>query len=63
MERFTIRDDSGQAFTKLPKQSFSSPLTTQAAIERLAQYEDTGLTPEEIRMLQYQIAELQSVER
>ena len=51
MKRFTIRDDSGQAFTKLPYTSFQSPVTTQAAIERLAEYEDTGLTPEEIKDL------------
>lgn len=50
MDRLTIRDNTGKALTKLPSQSFSSPITTQNAIERLAQYEDTGLTPQEIML-------------
>ena len=52
MERFTKKVDG--VWTALCKYGSSPfPIVTQEIIDRLAAYEDTGLTPEEVRQMRW----------
>ena len=47
MERLTHK----RSFENIQKNGYWSPEKKQVLINRLAEYEDTGLTPEEIKKL------------
>ena len=52
-ERLTYRDESGKAWAKLKASASSEEAMNfgKTSLDRLAAYEDTGLTPEEIAAL------------
>lgn len=53
MDRITSRDLAGHAIVPIPrpKGNYAGPWTNpyESAVERLADYEDTGLTPQELK--------------
>lgn len=50
MNRLTERDERGEAYVPISDPPYL--FVTRQAVDRLAEYEDTGLTPEEIRKVQ-----------
>lgn len=54
MERMTYRDARGEAW-------YSADHTRADFLHRLTEYEDTGLTPEEIEAMKQQLTELKEL--
>ena len=52
MDRITKRCENGKVWFAIDGTSTENLLRFSSILNRLAEYEDTGLTPEEIRVLQ-----------
>lgn len=63
MERLTMRGNSGIWCAEGSVGRDDKGRVSTEALDRLASYEDTGLTPEEIKNLQLEVATLKTIEK
>lgn len=56
MNRLTERDERGEAYVPISDPPYL--FVTREAVDRLAAYEDTGLTPEQIKAAQAYLEEM-----
>ena len=57
MNRLTERDERGEAYVPVTDPPYL--FVTRQAVDRLAEYEDTGLTPGQIKAVQAYLKELE----